>query len=144
MPRVKIGASYSEGVAISDEKYVSVTTFRKTGEAVPTTTWVTPLPDGRYGFWTSSTSGKAKRLRNNTQVTVQPSDSRGRVRPGTEAESGTAALITSGPDYDAVKSQIIAKYGVMVPISRFFNTLGHIGRGRAPYGDLAIVITPDA
>ncbi len=48
---------------ISQEKYVSVTTFRKTGVAVATAIWIVPLEGGRVGLLTSSASGKAKRLR---------------------------------------------------------------------------------
>jgi len=35
-----------------------------------------------------------------------------------------------------------AKYGFMVGMSRFFNTLGHIGKGPFPYGDVGVVVTP--
>ena len=69
---------------ISQEKYVSVVaTFRKTGVAVETATWIVPLDGGRVGLLTSSASGKAKRLRNNPTVTLQPSDVRGRVKAAT-------------------------------------------------------------
>ena len=52
-------------------------------------------------------------------------------------------LVSSGPEFDAIQAKVKAKYGVMVPISRFFNTLGHIGKGKFPYGDLGVVITLD-
>jgi hypothetical protein len=29
----------------------------------------------------------------------------------------------------------------MVPVSRFFNTLGHLGKGKFPCGDVGVVIT---
>jgi hypothetical protein len=29
----------------------------------------------------------------------------------------------------------------MVLVSRFFNTLGHLGKGEFPYGDVGVVIT---
>jgi PPOX class probable F420-dependent enzyme len=131
-------------MSIGAEKHVSVKTYRKSGAGVPTATWITPLDGDRVGFWTSSASGKAKRLRNNPRVTLQPCDQRGRVKPGTSEVGGTAVVMTSGPEWDAIHRQIKAKYGVMVPISRFFNTLGHLGRGKYPYGDLGIVVTPDA
>jgi hypothetical protein len=54
---------------------------------------------------------------------------------------GTAELVTSGPDFDAIQRKVRAKYGVMVPVSRFFNTLGHLGRGKFPYGDVGVIIT---
>jgi uncharacterized protein len=127
---------------ISDEKYVSSTTYRKSGTPVSTPTWIIDLAPGRVGFWTSSKSGKYKRLRNSPRITLQPSDGRGRVKAGTAPIEGTATLATSGPDFDAVQSKVRAKYGFMVPVSHFFNTLGHLGKS-FPYGDVAVVITLD-
>jgi len=131
-------------MSLADEKYVSVATFRKTGVAVTTPTWIVPLADGQVGFWTSSAAGKAKRLRNDSRLTVQPCDSRGKVKAGSSTLTGTAALVTSGADFDAIQATVRAKYGVMVGISRFFNTLGHLRKGHHPYGDLGVVITLDA
>lgn len=128
-------------MAISDEKYVSSTTYRKSGTAVATPTWIVPLDTGRVGFWTSSRSGKYKRLRNNSRITLQPSDSRGRLKNGTTAVEGTAELVTSGADFDAIQAKVRGKYGFMVALSRFFNTLGHIGKGRFPYGDVGVIVT---
>jgi len=129
-------------MAIRDEKYVSTTTYRKSGTPVSTATWIVELDGGRIGFWTSSKSGKYKRLRNNPKVTLQPSDGRGKVKAGSTPVDGTAELATSGPQFDAVQSKVRAKYGFMVPMSRFFNILGHIGKA-FPYGDVAVVVTPD-
>ena len=128
-------------MGISDEKYVVTTTFRKSGTPVPTPTWIIALDGGRVGFWTSSRSGKYKRLRNNPRITLQPSDARGRVKPGSKAADGTVELVTSGADFDAIQQRVRAKYGVMVSMSKFFNTLGHIGKGKFPYGDVGVVIT---
>src|SRR5437764_10774228 len=119
-------------MSVADEKYVSVETFRKTGISVATPTWIVPLPDGRMGFWTSSASGKAKRLRNDPRVALQPCDGRGRVTAGSSPLPGTAALVASGADFDAIQAKVRAKYGVMVRISRLFNTLGHLGKGPHP------------
>ncbi len=107
-----------------------------------TPTWIVPLEGGRVGFWTSSRSGKYKRLQNNPKIAIQPSDARGRVKGGTSPVEGTAQLTTSGADYDAIQSKVRAKYGFQVGMSRFFNTLGHIGKGKFPYGDVGVVITP--
>jgi PPOX class probable F420-dependent enzyme len=129
-------------MAISDEKYVSSTTYRRSGTPVSTATWIVDLDGERIGFWTSSKSGKYKRLRNDPKITLQPSDQRGKVKAGTAPVEGTAELATSGPQFDAVQSKVRAKYGFMVPMSRFFNTLGHIGKS-FPYGDVAVVVTLD-
>jgi PPOX class probable F420-dependent enzyme len=131
-------------MTVSDEKYISTTTFRRSGAPVASPTWIVPLDEGKVGFWTSSRSGKYKRLRNNPQISLQPSDSRGRVKPGTSALGGTAELVTSGADFDAIQGKIRAKYGAMVGISRFFNKVGHLGKGPFPYGDVGVVITPES
>lgn len=128
-------------MAVSDEKYVLTTTFRRTGAGVSTTTWIVPLEDGRVGFWTSSASGKFKRLRSSPRVTLQASDARGRVKEGSAVVAGNAELVTTGPEFDEVQRKVRAKYGVMVPISRFFNTLGHLRKGATPYGDVVVTIT---
>jgi PPOX class probable F420-dependent enzyme len=127
-------------MAISDEKYVSSTTFRRSGTPVSTPTWIVDIDSGHVGFWTSSASGKYKRLRNNPKITLQPSDSRGKVKADTAPVEGMAELATSGPQFDAVQSKVRAKYGFMVPLSRFFNTVGHLGKS-FPYGDVAVVVT---
>lgn len=127
-------------MGLSDEKYVSATTFRKTGAGVSSPTWIVPLDDGRVGFWTSSASGKIKRLRNNPRITLQPASQRGQVTPGSEPVEGSVEIVTSGPDFETVQSRIRAKYGAMVPISKFFNTLGHLGK-KFPYGDTVLLIT---
>jgi PPOX class probable F420-dependent enzyme len=128
-------------MAVSDEKYVASTTFRKSGAPVPTPTWIVALETGRVGFWTSSASGKSKRLRNDPRITLQPSDARGRAKGESPPVGGTAKLVTSGADFDAIQRKVRAKYGVMVAVSRFFNTLGHLGKGPFPYGDVGVVIT---
>jgi PPOX class probable F420-dependent enzyme len=127
---------------ISQEKYVSVATFRKTGVAVATATWIVPLDGGRVGILTSSASGKAKRLRNNPSVTLQPSDVRGRVKAGTTPVTGTVELVTSGPDFETITSRVKTKYGLMVSIMRRVDSLRHLGKGPFPYADTGVVITP--
>ena len=129
-------------MAISAEKYVRTTTYRKSGDPVSTPTWIVDLDGGRVGFWTSSKSGKYKRLCNSPRITLQPSDARGKVKAGTAPVAGTATLATSGSDFDAIQRKTRAKYGFMVPVSRFFEGLRHIGKS-FPNGDVAVVVTLD-
>jgi uncharacterized protein len=126
-------------MTISDEKYVASTTYRKSGAAVPTQTWICALDGSRVGFWTSSASGKYKRLRNNPRITLAAADARGRLKAGAKPVEGTVELVTSGADFDAIQLRIRAKYGVMVPITKVFNLIGN--RGKFPYGDVGVVIT---
>jgi PPOX class probable F420-dependent enzyme len=132
---------YTATMTISDEKYVASTTFRKSGAAVATATWIVPLDDGRVGFWTSSASGKFKRLRRNPRITLQPADSRGRVKAGSAPAEGIAELVRSGAEFAAIQARVRAKYGFMVGVSRFLNAVGHLGKQPFPYGDVGIVVT---
>jgi PPOX class probable F420-dependent enzyme len=128
-------------VALADEKYIRVTTFKKDGTEVSTPTWVVALDGGKIGFYTSSTSGKAKRLKNNPNVVVQPCDGRGRARQGTSPVKGTAAVV-SGPERDAIYEKVVAKYGFMTKLTRFFAKVGGaLKRKDQPYADRGVVVT---
>ena len=128
-------------MALSDEKYIRVTTFKKDGTEVSTPTWVVGLDDGKIGFYTSSTSGKAKRLKNNPNVVVQPSDARGRPKSGTSPLNGTAAVV-SGPARDAIYAKVVAKYGFMTKITRFVAKVGgFVKRKDQPYADRGVEVT---
>lgn len=128
-------------MALSDEKYLLFTSFRRTGAPVSTPVWVVDLGDGRMGFWTSSGSGKAKRLAHTARVTVQPCDGRGRVKQGTSPTEATARVV-SGSEYDAIRQRVIAKYGFMTKVTAVAGTLVMRLRGkRIPYGDRGVVIS---
>ena len=129
-------------MALSDEKYMLLTTFRRDGTPVSTPVWVVPLDGGDVGFWTSSGSGKAKRLAHTDRVTVQPCDARGRVRSGTSALDATARVV-SGADLELIRETVRAKYGVMTKLTKALGTLAGTLRGkRIPYGDRGVIVTP--
>ena len=129
-------------MAIGDEKYIRFTTYRRDGTPVATPTWVVPLEGDSFGFWTSSGSGKAKRLAHTARVTVQPCDGRGKLKDGTQPMEATAHL-ASGPELEAVRAKIVAKYGFMTKVTKLLGTLGGIvKRNRIPYGDRAVIATP--
>src|SRR4051812_42665636 len=98
-------------MALSDEKYLLLTTFKRDGSPVASPVWVAALEGGTIGFYTSSGSGKAKRLAHTTRVTVQPCDARGRPASGSQAVEATARVVT-GPELEAIRAKIVAKYGV--------------------------------
>ena len=69
-------------------EYVSLTTYRRSGVPVATPVWAAPDGDTLV-VWTRADSGKVKRLRHTSRVTVAPCDVRGRVQgPAVEAEAG--------------------------------------------------------
>lgn len=128
-------------MALLDEKYVLLTTFRRDGTPVATPVWVAPLSESSFGFWTSSGSGKAKRLAHTEHVTIQPCNGRGVVKPGSAVLDGTARVVT-GPAYEDIRKKIIAKYGPMTKVAHLFGTIGGIlQRNRIPYGDRGVVVS---
>lgn len=128
-------------MGISDEKYVSLTTYRKNGEAKLAPVWIADLGDGTVGFTTSSSSWKVKRLRNDPRVVLQPSDAKGKVREGTEPVTGTAVL-KSGADFDSVAAIVKKKYGLQYTgITLVGKVAKLIGKGSGT--DTAVVVTLD-
>jgi uncharacterized protein len=91
---------------IHGQRYMSLTTFRKTGVAVPTPLWFTE-ESGRLYFMTRSDSGKYKRIRNNAGVRVAPCTMRGKVT-GPEF-AGTARILPEG-DWPEARKALRRKY----------------------------------
>jgi len=127
-------------MSLSDEKYLALTTFRRSGEGVVTPVWVAPLSDGRIGFWTADGSGKTKRMRHTSRVTVQASDARGRAKAGAPVLEGTAEMVKSGPLFDEVHRAITAKYGFMVPITKFLGKVMGQRKAGQQYADTAVIV----
>lgn len=135
------GAGTVRAMGLADERYVRLTTFRRSGEAVSTPVWIVDLDDGRYGFHTSSGSGKAKRLAHTARVLVQASDARGRSKADAPEWEATAEVLAGGPIFDEVIGAVEEKYGWQVPVTRFLGTVGGIlKRKRIPYADRAVVL----
>jgi PPOX class probable F420-dependent enzyme len=131
-------------MTLGDEKYFLLTTYKKDGTAVSTPVWSVALDGGDVGFWTSSGSGKAKRLAHTERVTVQPCNGRGRITEGTQPVEATARLVT-GAELDAIREKVVAKYGFITKVTKVLGTLGGIvKRKRIPYGDRGVVISMPA
>ena len=79
--------------AISGQKYISLTTFRKTGSPVRTPLWFAEAT-GKLYVMTRNDSWKYKRIRNNPKVLVAPCTMRGTVT-GPDFE-GTARILPRG------------------------------------------------
>jgi PPOX class probable F420-dependent enzyme len=92
--------------AIRDQKYISLTTFRKNGEAVVTPVWFGEEDDKLY-IMTRSDMGKVKRIRNNPSVRVAPCSIRGRV---TGPEVAALARILPRDEHARARQTINRKY----------------------------------
>lgn len=124
---------------IADARYVSLTTFRRNGEAVPVPVWIAPLGDGRVGFTTDATSGKVKRIRANPEVTLQECSMRGVVAAGTAEVRGRAVVVEDGPDHEATVAAVRRKYALQYVLIDLGGKLKRlIGRSEPP---AAVVIT---
>ncbi|HEY6369129.1 MAG TPA: PPOX class F420-dependent oxidoreductase [Candidatus Sulfotelmatobacter sp.] len=91
---------------IQGQKYISLTTFRKTGAAVATPVWFGE-EDGKLYVMTRSDMGKAKRIHNNPQVRVAPCTIRGKL---TGPEFPAKARILSPQDHARTRQTINRKY----------------------------------
>ncbi len=129
-------------MALADEKYIRFTTFRRDGTPVSTPVWVVKLDDGKLAFWTSSGSGKAKRLAHTERVTVQPCDGRGHPKKGSVATDATARLV-QGAECELIRERVVAKYGgFMTSFAKRINeTIWAIRRKRISYADRGVIIT---
>ncbi len=92
----------------SREKYVSLVTFRRSGEPVATPVWFADL-GGTFGVITETNVGKVKRIRNNPRVTVTPCDMRGQHLDGAATLSATASIV-AGDEALRVRRAIRRKY----------------------------------
>ena len=87
--------------------YVSLTTIRRTGVPVSTPVWAAPDGDSLV-VWTRTDSGKVKRLRHTTRVTVAPCDFRGRVEgPAVDA----VAVFVAHAKWPAALAALRRSYG---------------------------------
>ena len=109
---------------LEGHRYMRLTTFRKNGEAVPTTVWFA-LVDGKAYVFTSANSGKAKRIRNNPRVVVTPSNFRGGPK-GQGSIEAEARLMDE--DEEEMPNRVIdQKYGWQYKLFNFV-----IGLPRTP------------
>jgi len=95
--------------AFEKYQYMNLVTFRKSGAAVSTPVWFVN-EDNRLVVYTSPTSGKIKRIRNNSRVTVAPSNQSG--KPFGSAVPACAHII-QGALAERAEQSMRRKYGVM-------------------------------
>ncbi len=92
--------------AIQGKKYISLTTFRKTGVGVATPVWFGEQ-DGKLYIMTRSDMGKTKRIRNNPEVRVAPCTIRGKV---TGPEFAARARLLAREEFPAARKTLTRKY----------------------------------
>ena len=101
---------------IGNPRYIALRTFRKTGAAVDTAVWAV-AESGRLTVWTSLSSGKVKRIRNDARVEVCACDMRG--RPKGAWVPAQARLAPTPEEVAAGLGRIARKYGWQYRLTRF-------------------------
>lgn len=90
--------------------YISLTTFRKSGEPVATPVWFAEEAGILYLF-TFPSAGKLKRIRHTARVTVAPCTLNGKVTgPAVEAR---ARILTDEPAMAHADQTLARKYGLI-------------------------------
>ena len=107
---------------LEGQRFVRLTTSRRSGEGVPTTVWFVLVRSRAYVF-TAANSGKAKRIRNNPRVTLTPSNFRDKPRMAISIEAEARIM---GKDEEEMPDRAIdRKYGWQY---RLFNRILQLPR----------------
>ncbi len=94
------------------EKYVLLTTFRKSGVGVPTAVWAAQDGDALL-VTTLGSAGKVKRIRNNPEVTLQPCTMSGKVKRDAAPIAARAEIVDDPAAFGEGNAIIAKKYGWM-------------------------------
>ncbi len=105
--------------ALEGERYVRLSTFRRSGEAVPTPVWFARIDDSLYVV-TGRDTGKAKRIRDNPDVMLAPGDFRGRPK-GRDVRA--VARLTEEQKGGAADRALRDKYGWQYRVFEFVENL---------------------
>lgn len=124
----------------AEARYVSLTTFRRSGAPVPTPVWVARDGDELVVI-TLDGVGKTRRLAHSPAVELRPCDVRGTVADGAPTYVGTGRVVRDPEAVAQVKRAMSAKY----PMARLGNglesTLGRAFR-RKPRAGIRITLAP--
>lgn len=123
---------------LGNEKFVSLTTFKRNGEAVAAPMWI--VRDGdKLLAWTPADAWKVKRILRDPRVTLTPCGRTGKVRDEQPVHAGTSELITDADEVQRVQSMIKRKYGLEYRIVTLIE--GIAARGRKPRVGLRITLS---
>src|SRR6266849_11042734 len=113
---------------LDQHRYMTLSTFRRSGAEVATPVWFAEA-GGRLYVFTAGDSGKVKRLRHSSRARVAPSDARGRVQGAWR--DATARLVTEAQAIERAHAALRTKYGWQVLLADLFSRLTGRLRRRA-------------
>jgi PPOX class probable F420-dependent enzyme len=121
------------------EQCITLTTFRKTGQAVTTPVWFA-ISLGTIYVETHADAGKLKRLRHTTRVTLTPCTYSGKVTG--EVRQGHARILTESEECTAAETALAKKYGTMRRFYHFIRDAGCMLQRKAKVKVVYIAIEP--
>jgi PPOX class probable F420-dependent enzyme len=123
---------------LNAQRYVSLTTFRRTGAPVSTPVWI--ARDGAELVVVSvDPAGKLKRLAHTARGELRPCNPRGRVPEGAPTYAGTAVVVRTPEGVAAVKRALARKY-VMARLGDAVARVTDRVRPRAPRAGIRITL----
>jgi len=125
---------------MADARFVSLTTFRRSGEPVSTPVWV-GRDGGSLVVLTPADSGKVKRLRHDPRVEIRPCGRFGAVADGVEPVAGTAEVREHPDDVERARATIRRTYPLESRLVLGIERLVERLRGRPRTERLALLIT---
>ena len=114
--------------SLSREEYISLETFKRSGDGVKTPVWCAPL-GGEIVIFSEAKAFKVKRLARNDNVCIAACDVRGGVRG--EWSSGHGRIVEDRDEEGRAYAAFIAKYGWKMKLLNFVSTLSGRIHGRA-------------
>jgi len=112
--------------ALADERFVSLTTYRRSGVAVSTPVWI--ARDGEDLIVTTpKESGKVKRLRNDSRVQLRACSRTGSVKDGAVAVDAHAAIADDDGSRALLTQVFGGKYRTEYRVFMFIERLGKAG-----------------
>lgn len=103
---------------LASARFVSLTTFRKTGIGVATPVWIARDGD-ELVVTTPVDSGKVKRVRNDGRVTVQPCSRMGKVDEDAPLLEAHAVIVEDEAEVERLGGVFASKYGLEYRIFLF-------------------------
>jgi len=100
---------------LKDQRYISLTTFKRDGTPVSTPVWVVSDDGKRLLVWSAAKTWKVRRIRRDARVLVAPSTFRGKERG--ERLTATAHVV----DDPGIDSLLREKYGWQKRVLDLFN-----------------------
>lgn len=112
--------------ALAEAPYLSLVTWRRSGQPVATPVWC--APDGQEFFiFSAGDAGKVKRIRAGSAAALAICDVRGRVSSG--YVQGTARILSSQADIARALAALRRKYGWQMRVADLLSRCtGRLGR----------------